>query len=214
MKIDGWQAALVFLAGFACGWLVRRGSQRTRQASALTEARTDVLTGLANRRDFDNKLTEWLATGKALPAGWVLAMIDIDRFKEINDTFGHLAGDEVLRRTATLFRECFSDAILIARYGGEEFAVILPGPLARAAEAVESLRQRMASQPIECAGAGVRITISAGLCEATAGATAKLLLCDADRALYAAKQGGRDRVHAWVGGAAVPWNQAGRVEPT
>jgi len=206
LKMDWWQAVICFAAGLLCGLLARRQGLRTRIESDLAEARTDGLTGLVNRRGLDAQLADWFAGPESVRAPWVLAMIDIDRFKEVNDTHGHLAGDEVLKWTAKTFQAWFSDAILISRYGGEEFALILPGGLARASESVDSLRRRVADQAIDVAVAQVRITFSAGLSQATTSGGARQLVHETDEALYAAKKAGRNRVFVSVQGKPVPWD--------
>lgn len=168
--------------------------QAVQLESDLSEARTDGLTGLVNRRAFDAKIEEFFASYRAGGDAFVLALIDIDHFKQINDNFGHQAGDVVLKAVAAALRRAFDQAFLVARYGGEEFALLLPGPLRLAAAQVESMRRSIAGQPIVVAGQGLRVTWSVGLSEPTPDTTVTNLIRRADEALYSAKKGGRDRV--------------------
>jgi diguanylate cyclase len=168
--------------------------QAVQLESDLSEARTDGLTGLVNRRAFDAKIEELFASYRAGGDSFVLALIDIDHFKQINDNFGHQAGDVVLKAVAAALRRAFDQAFLVARYGGEEFALLLPGPLRLSAARVESIRRSIAGQPIAIAGQGLRVTWSVGLSEPAPDTTVTNLIRRADEALYSAKKGGRDRV--------------------
>lgn len=163
--------------------------------SYLAEARTDSLTGLANRRSFDARLEEMFNNFRRGGVSFALAMVDIDHFKKINDTHGHQAGDEVLRQIAVAFRHGFDDAHLLARYGGEEFALLLHCPLRAATGKVDALRKQLARQPIETDVGRLRVTLSAGLAEPHQESVATQLVRRADEALYMAKQMGRDRVY-------------------
>ncbi|MBU3665967.1 MAG: diguanylate cyclase [Chthoniobacterales bacterium] len=160
---------------------------------------TDPLTGLANRRRFDQALaSEWDRAMREQHALAVL-MIDIDHFKKFNDSRGHAAGDECLKSVARALRErCVRAGDLVCRWGGEEFAVILPGTdQAGAIHVARELVAAVRSLGIEhgSPGAASHVTISAGACSALAsgGDTAERLVERADAALYAAKQAGRDR---------------------
>jgi len=169
---------------------------QTRQIeSYLTEARTDGLTRLANRRAFDAKIDEMFNAYRKGGKSFVLAIIDIDHFKKINDNYGHQAGDDVLRFVASAFRQSFEKAYLIARYGGEEFAIILPAPLRLAADRVDALRKKLSREQIETSGTVLRITFSAGLSEPRQELVSAHLIRRADEALYSAKNMGRDRVY-------------------
>lgn len=177
---------------------------QTRQIeSYLTEARTDGLTRLANRRAFDAKIDEMFNAYRKGGKSFVLAIIDIDHFKKINDTYGHQAGDDVLRFVASAFRQAFEKAYLIARYGGEEFAVILPSPLRLAADRVDALRKKLLREQIETSGKVLRITFSAGLSEPRQELVSAHLIRRADEALYSAKNMGRDRVYYHDGAQSV-----------
>jgi diguanylate cyclase (GGDEF)-like protein len=161
----------------------------------------DALTGIANRRRFEDTLTrEWRrATRDQLPLS--LVMIDIDYFKSYNDTYGHQLGDECLRRVATEIREAITrPGDLVARYGGEEFAAVLPSTPAKGAFAVaELLRlrvERIATRH-QTSPLGV-VTISVGVASMTPGESfaKETLVAAADGALYAAKRAGRNRVES------------------
>ena len=163
---------------------------------ARQEASTDSLTGVANRRAFDAALRA--RAGDAMNDGTELAflLIDLDRFKQVNDRWGHAVGDDVLRLVAATLTRLVRGQDTVARYGGEEFAVILPntgqhGALATA----ENLRAAIEQHPLPMAGAlPLRLTISAGISCYDPGENLSAWLARADAALYAAKNGGRNRV--------------------
>ena len=164
----------------AAGLVVAR---LVRQIRSL--ALEDGLTGLANRRAWEAGLHDLLTVeGRAAS----LVIVDLDRFKELNDEAGHLAGDRALRMAAAAWRDHLGDRALLARLGGDEFGVALPEcPLERALEVAEALRAALPDG----------LTCSVGVaCRATAGENAADLLARADAALYAAKAAGRDRVVA------------------
>ena len=163
---------------------------------------TDHLTGLANRRAF------FEAAGTAMQrcarSRLLLSVVlfDADRFKAVNDTHGHAAGDAALRHLAAGLLATFGPDDVVARYGGEEFVVLMPGATGQAAHAVaERFRAHMASHPVTVDGVSLRCTVSAGVASAGEGvADIDVLLQRADTALYAAKAAGRDQV--------VDWNEA------
>jgi diguanylate cyclase len=170
--------------------------RQTRQIeSYLSEARTDGLTRLANRRSFDAKIEEMFAAYRKGGKSFVLAMIDIDHFKRINDTYGHQAGDEVLVFVAAALRQSLDGSYLVARYGGEEFAAIMPAPLRLAADRIDAMRKSLSQERIAAAGEELQITLSSGLSEPREELVAAHLIRRADEALYAAKKMGRDRVY-------------------
>lgn len=156
------------------------------------QARTDALTGLTNRRAFDASLA--LAIADAQSGGPVVSVIlaDIDHFKAVNDTYGHQAGDEVLQELARRLNAVTRSDDVVARVGGEEFAWVIRGLRApQAAKAAERLRRAVRAQTFGALG---RVTVSIGVAEVRAEEGAQELLARADRALYDAKEGGRDRV--------------------
>ncbi|HEX4932363.1 MAG TPA: GGDEF domain-containing protein, partial [Gemmatimonadaceae bacterium] len=152
----------------------------------------DALTGLKNRRAFEERMVEELARIRRTRQPVTLLLLDIDHFKLFNDSFGHPRGDEVLRDVARLLSRTIRDTDVAARYGGEEFAIILPNTDAEGAhEMGERLRRAIEEAP----WAERAITISVGAATAvTQGANLTELLEQADRALYRSKQGGRNRV--------------------
>lgn len=164
-----------------------------RLAEAVQQATRDALTGLANRAGWDQciaELTRSLAAGKQ-DVG--VAMIDLDNFKAINDTHGHLAGDTVLRAFARLRGRAFERAAFVARSGGDEFAARTP--CASVSAAVAQINRLAALvQSASAAGECVPFSLSVGLAYASARDDAASLLKRADRALYAAKSQGRDRM--------------------
>lgn len=157
----------------------------------------DGLTGLFNRRSFDARLDLELKRHMRHKAGFVLLMADLDHFKKVNDTHGHLAGDAVLRHAAQTLEGGIRTTDFLARFGGEEFVVILPHTgQAQAWMLAERLRRRVSGGNLRYAGRAIPVTVSIGLAGFTPGqaATPASLLAMADQALYAAKNAGRNRV--------------------
>ncbi|MEV4599570.1 GGDEF domain-containing protein [Amycolatopsis sp. NPDC049253] len=171
----------------------RRAYEHLRSALDIARAGSlrDPLTSSYNRRYLDQRLP-------GLPAarGLAVALIDLDLFKHVNDTYGHLLGDRVLCRVADLLQEELPPDGFCARYGGEEFALVLPGVDApKAVRIVEAARTRVARHPWSELQPGLRVTISAGLAHASAGpVSAQRQLLRADNLLYAAKRAGRNKV--------------------
>jgi two-component system chemotaxis family response regulator WspR len=163
---------------------------------------SDGLTGLPNRRAFDDHLARAWATSQTHASPLALLMIDVDSFKTYNDSFGHLAGDDALKCVAQAIRDAHDDpSCLPARYGGEEFAMVLPGlDASQAARVAEAVRRQVEQAPLPAsAPAGTRVTVSIGAASmvAPADAASDLLIAAADARLYQAKCEGRNRV---VGG--------------
>jgi diguanylate cyclase (GGDEF)-like protein/PAS domain S-box-containing protein len=178
--------------------------QREASEERRKEAFSDHLTGLANRRAFFEASELELGRSRHLPRPTALVVVDADRFKSINDSFGHAAGDAVLRHLSIAMKSTFREVDVVARIGGEEFAVLLPSTgLAGAAAVAERLRLRVASQSLLVEGARIAYTISLGVAamdDSVAGLDA--LLRRADQALYAAKARGRNQVVRWTPGLA------------
>ena len=156
------------------------------------QAETDALTGLANRRTFEAALVREMSRAARNGEQLTLAMFDIDHFKSLNDTYGHQAGDEVLKQVADALVEASRDFDTPSRYGGEEFAVILPSCSTRESLSVaERLRKSLS----EIEGLPAEVTASAGVATfPTHAADMDSLIKAADEALYESKRAGRDRV--------------------
>lgn len=159
------------------------------------KALIDPLTGLPNRAAWterlEHEISEWQQHGNTL----LLAMLDLDHFKRINDNYGHLAGDKVLKIIATVLRKRLRGTDFIARFGGEEFVLLMPGTApAVGMKLLESLRAAIEACPFHFKGEPVTITISMGLTAFKPGEHSDLVLKRADQALYRAKHAGRNRV--------------------
>ncbi len=158
-------------------------------------ATTDMLTQLPNREAMEERMQQEYERWQRYRQPLSLAILDIDHFKPINDTYGHLAGDKVLQLLARSLRENLRQADFIARYGGEEFIVLMPGTTAETAYGViDKLRERVRSLPFHFRRERVEITFSAGVVGFSDDIGAHGLLDVADRALYRAKENGRNQV--------------------
>lgn len=172
---------------------------------ARHEALADELTGLANRRAFDQRLAACLAeaVAQASPAP-CLVVGDIDHFKAINDSYGHSFGDAVLRAVAEVLRSVLPADCLAARIGGEEFALLLVGgSLSEAQDVAERARQRIGAARVRRQATDetiARVTLSLGVTQLKPGESAREFCDRADQALYRSKKGGRDRVTVVVAG--------------
>ncbi|GIJ69412.1 GGDEF domain-containing protein [Virgisporangium ochraceum] len=158
-------------------------------------AHEDSLTGLANRRWADLTVPQLLDAAERSDAPFTVAIADIDRFKGVNDDFGHLVGDEVLRQAAAVLRAGLAEPAFVARLGGEEFVIVLPGAGPDAALAVcDTLRTLVSAYDWASVCAGLAVTISMGVADRRPGDDYRSLLDAADAGLYEAKRTGRDRV--------------------
>jgi len=206
----GWSEALAFSfvalsSGGAVAWLVwwvanlldKLERQRRETLLLRNVADTDTLTGLTNRRAFDDALANLLRGQREHDAMFSLLMLDLDRFKVYNDDFGHLAGDEVLRITGHLLGAALRPSDLAARYGGEEFALLLPDTdVTRAAEVAARILDAFRG----FAWPQRAVTISIGVAQSATNDAATDLIRRADAALYDAKHAGRNQaVAATVG---------------
>lgn len=163
-----------------------------------TESLTDPMTGLANRKFFDDSLSATVADAHARGEPVSLLMVDIDHFKTFNDTYGHLTGDQVLRLVASSLKQNVKGQDVAARYGGEEFAVILPNTALRSALTVgDHIRRAAMSKELMKRSTGQhlgRITVSVGVATLHKSDTPQTLIERADACLYTAKRNGRNRV--------------------
>lgn len=177
-------------------WIVTDITERLRHESDLNrQANTDGLTGLANRPAFLRRLDAELGALSTRPHAGVLLMADLDHFKRVNDTYGHAAGDEVLRFLAGVFQVTLRKTDLVGRIGGEEFAVLLPGVRDEEGRLLaERLRMALEVSEIPTTAGIVRITISIGMARLDEHTPSKDILAAADAALYRAKHNGRNRV--------------------
>ena len=159
-------------------------------------SRTDQLTGLLNRRGFDETAALTLRSAFAANLPAVVFMCDVDRFKSINDRFGHAFGDKVLVEIADVLRTfAGKDGVLVGRHGGEEFAALMIGiSHEEAAQYAEDIRRACAAREISVDENSTRVTISIGFTVARDELDLSTIMRVADRALYIAKHGGRNRV--------------------
>jgi len=169
-----------------------------RHSQLLSESRADAKTGLLNAATWEREAMAEVARAARTFAPMAVALLDLDRFKQVNDTYGHLVGDEVLRRIAETMTEVLREYDVAGRFGGEEFVMLLPQTRAPdALRIAERVRAHIARQPISGPG-GERITVTAsiGVAAMDAGSLRELpdLLAAADAALYRAKASGRDQV--------------------
>ena len=191
---------LLGMAGIgAYNFVRRREIRRIAQQQELEHlASTDTLTGLANRRTLMLRAEQELARAKRYGSELSLLMADIDFFKRVNDTYGHQAGDIVLKKLADVFLLVLRDIDFVARFGGEEFAILLPEANAEnALKAAERLRAVVNDTQVSLQqGEMVKFTISVGVASYSSFGNDSIekLISGADKALYAAKEAGRNRV--------------------
>ncbi|RLA18384.1 MAG: GGDEF domain-containing protein [Gammaproteobacteria bacterium] len=159
---------------------------------------TDALTGLLNRRAFDSEINNIIEVAEVYPQGVVLLLMDLDHFKRVNDDFGHLVGDKVLRYTSALMKQHVDENHLVARYGGEEMAVIMPNTNRdKAIEIANKIRLALAKSRLQRKDNGEsigQITISIGAAKLESHDTFDSFVGRADECLYKAKETGRNRV--------------------
>ncbi|TWF94817.1 GGDEF domain-containing protein [Saccharopolyspora dendranthemae] len=171
---------------------------RREHAKAREESLRDSLTASYNRRYLDERLADLVAENAMTGEGLAVALIDLDWFKLVNDTYGHLFGDRVLQRVVDLLQEALPDGAFCARYGGEEFVLVLPHILPNSAVQVcEAARQRVEHFRWETMARGLGVTISIGVAheQGTGGhVSGEQQLISADALLYAAKRAGRNAV--------------------
>lgn len=194
---------LLFLGGVFAYFVGQLALQTTNDVKDLAilqhESITDALTGLRNRRYFDQRLCEEVALSTRYKLPLTLMFLDVDYFKKINDTYGHQIGDDVLTNLSKLVQEVVRDSDIVARYGGEEIAIITPNTgKQEAALLAERLRKTIETTTvsvIDTTKEVVQVTISIGLCALSPVILdQEALLEETDQALYLAKKYGRNRV--------------------
>jgi diguanylate cyclase (GGDEF)-like protein len=201
-------ATLVIVSGGVLVLNKRLGLMRARmlrQRHELSQAvqrigemaSRDELTGLANRRQVQESLNAARDASAHGGSGWCAALVDVDRFKNVNDHHGHAVGDEVLRALARSGSGQVRKQDLLGRWGGEEFVLLLrDASLETAVAAVDRWRQALSAQPIAVGELQVPVTFSAGVAAYREGESVEQVLARADEALYRAKNAGRNRVEA------------------
>ncbi len=165
--------------------------RQTTMLMSLTEVRTDPLTGLRNRRALDEALDTMFAMKTRYGQPFSISIFDIDHFKKVNDEFGHVRGDRVLRSVASLLDNSARSTDMVARFGGEEFVIIMPQTeLAGACLLADRLRRAIEREKI----AELTVTISGGVATAKDGEDPQTIIARVDKAMYYAKESGRNRV--------------------
>ena len=171
---------------------------RAEYQQVRSESMQDPLTGIKNRRAFDIAIKEQCDFARKGHKPLSLLMVDIDHFKKINDTFGHVVGDSVLKWVTAMINETIRGSDILARYGGEEFAILLPETMLDGAEHVGgNICRRVSSQKLKHSELGQSIgnvTVSLGLARYRPGESIEEFIGRADEALYMAKNSGRNRV--------------------
>ena len=187
------------LAGALLAAVTERADRRAfgLELELETLAQRDSMTGLHNRRSFLQQAEQEVTRASRYGRPMSLLVLDIDRFKAINDTYGHPVGDEVIRALARAALGALRSVDVLGRMGGEEFAAVLPETDAAGASLTgERLRHAVSQAAVTCGEVQVRFTISVGVTAWRAGESLEAVLARADEALYAAKNGGRNRVCA------------------
>jgi len=170
-----------------------------------SEARTDALTKLANRRAFDDVLAKNVASFKSEKRPLSMLMLDVDHFKQFNDTHGHQAGDAVLRSVGNTIAQAVKASDIPCRYGGEEFALVMPNTkIPQAKLAAERVRKAIEDLTVSFEGQSLNVTASIGIAEITAGEEEAKLVRRADDAVYASKEAGRNRGYWHDGSQCLP----------
>ena len=159
------------------------------------KAKTDALTGIANRLAYNEKLKHEISRRQRNHKPLSICVVDVDKFKGVNDTYGHKAGDKVLQTIAQVCSKNVREVDFFARYGGEEFVLLLPETRVEQARVVaDNLRRQIQVCKFHYAGQPVSITISCGIAEFSGEDSGDTVFKRADKALYRAKQEGRNRV--------------------
>jgi diguanylate cyclase (GGDEF)-like protein len=170
----------------------------------MAQAMTDALTGLANRRGFDQEIVRRFSHRHRGGPSLSLVLVDVDHFKRFNDEHGHQAGDAVLSQVADVLADNTRQMDFVARYGGEEFGIVLPGtPFEEAKVVAERIRGAVERQPFQYREKQLFVTVSAGLAEVAVAEESAAAIARVDAALYAAKQAGRNSCQAHDGAECV-----------
>ncbi len=192
---------LVCLGSFCFVWFFEYARFKTNLAWNLAAynieqtSLTDTLTGLGNRRDFDRSLKWTMARTERTSSVYSLAILDIDHFKRVNDTYGHAVGDDVLKHIAREVGTQIRTADRIFRWGGEEFTIIMPStPMEKAVAGAERVRKHIEQTPFNLGGERIYLTVSLGIYSGMETADAAYPLHVADQCLYRAKSSGRNKV--------------------
>lgn len=210
---------LSLAAGLVMAWLAASLNEASARREFLlerrlqVEANTDLLTGILNRRALQQVAEEEVARSLRYGQPLSLLLLDLDRFKSLNDRFGHDMGDRALQLSASSFRDSLRSSDRVARWGGEEFLVLLPSTgLAEASLLAQRLRRNIEELTLPSGVEPVRWTVSVGVAQLEPGQGWIELLARADKALYRAKEEGRNRVvaaEASAGAEASAWVQEG-----
>lgn len=185
---------LTMTSGVMIALLFNEYVNRALEAHLIQQASTDSLTGLPNRRSFYQALTQTLSDPECGGQALSVAIVDIDHFKQVNDSYGHDVGDEVLKHVAAILREGSRSSEIVARLGGEEFGLILKVNAQPAQALAERLREAVTQTPFRSDALTVALSISLGVaCMRVGQMQGAQLLKAADKALYAAKRNGRNR---------------------
>lgn len=188
--------------------------QQAEELASQTEAaRTDTLTGLPNRRAFEEEVQRLIEEFKLGSPPFSLVMVDVDRFKTFNDTYGHQTGDHVLEMLGEVLRATARDTDMPVRLGGEEFTVLLPATEVDSASSVaDRIRKTLEKSEIKADGKTLSVTASFGVAQSLQGEDADSILRRADEALYEAKENGRNNVHMHDGNEIKPFGDPNETE--
>jgi diguanylate cyclase len=194
---------------------IKMAEQEAALANHMAMARTDALTGVLNRRAFDDELERRVAEYQRYRQPVSLLLFDIDHFKKFNDTYGHQTGDDVLCHVACTLSMVMRDVDLVCRYGGEEFAIILPATdLAGGALAAERARASVERMVAESNNQLLQVTVSSGVASILPSEDPTSFVSRADQALYASKKAGRNRVTKHSGTELVPHASPAKAAPS